>query len=291
MFTDLDVPVAGGHLRVGVAGSSPSTILAVHGITGSHRSWAPVVRHLSGRATVLAPDLRGRGHSAGLPGPYGLDAHVADLLAVLDHQGVERALVAGHSMGAYIAARFAAAHPERTAGVALVDGGLALPVPPDADPDAILEAVLGPSLARLRMEFASPEAYRDFWRQHPALGPYWSADVEAYVDYDLVAVGGAYRSRVQEGPVRADGRDLLDAAAAWKALGAVPPPVVVIRAPKGLMDEPGPLLPEAVVDEAQRLVPALEVVTIADTNHYLIVLGGREGEAVAGEIARLLPPG
>src|SRR6266498_2069724 len=121
--TILAVPVAGGSLHVGVAGAVPGTpgvpvVLAVHGITGSHRSWAGVARHLGdtrglhlpppGPVTVLAPDLRGRGESSGLAGPYGMAAHVDDLLAVLDHVGCARAVVAGHSMGAYIAARFAA---------------------------------------------------------------------------------------------------------------------------------------------------------------------------------------
>jgi pimeloyl-ACP methyl ester carboxylesterase len=287
MFSDLDVPVRGGLLRVGIAGTGPTPVLAVHGITGSHRSWTAVARCLGDTVTVVAPDLRGRGHSGALPGPYGLDVHVGDLLAVLDHRGVERAVVAGHSMGAYIAARFAAAHPDRTAGVVLVDGGLPLPVPEGADPDVVLEAVLGPALARLRMDFESPAAYRQFWLGHPALGPRWSPDIEDYVDYDLLPLDGAYCSRVSEAAVRADGRDLLDGAAAWKALTSMPPPVVLVRAPRGLLDEPNPLLPEAVVDEARRLVPVLGDVVVDDTNHYLIVMGEREAAAVAAEISRL----
>jgi len=59
---------------------------------------AVLARHLAARdITFLAPDLRGRGASAGLPGPYGLDVHVADLVAVLSYWGVERAVLAGHS--------------------------------------------------------------------------------------------------------------------------------------------------------------------------------------------------
>ena len=46
--------------------------------------------------------------SAGLPGPYGFAAHLADLLSVLDDAGVERAVLAGHSMGAYLATGLAA---------------------------------------------------------------------------------------------------------------------------------------------------------------------------------------
>ncbi len=290
--TELTVPVTGGPLTVAVAGpgepGAAPLVLGVHGITGSHRLLAAVARHLATRdITFLVPDLRGRGGSAGLPEPYGLDAHTADLAAVLDYWDAGRAVLAGHSMGAYIAARLAAAHPARCAGVVLVDGGISPRRTPVTDPDAVLEAVLGPALARLRMEFGSPEDYRDFWRRHPAFVHRWNADVENYVDYDLHGPSGALRSKVVESAVRADGRDVLDGTAAWHALAAVPEPLVLIRAPRGLADEPNPQVPEAVVGEAKRTVPTMRDVLIDDTNHYLIVLGEREAAAVAAEIARV----
>jgi pimeloyl-ACP methyl ester carboxylesterase len=290
--TELAVPVAGGCLTVAVAGpgapGAAPLVLGAHGITGSHRALAAVARELARRGiTFLVPDLRGRGASAGLPGPYGLDAHVADLLAVLDHWGAECAVLAGHSMGAYIVARLAAGYPGRCAGVVLIDGGLALPGPRPADPDAVLQAVLGPALARLRMEFTSLEAYRGFWRRQPAFAHRWNADIESYVDYDLAGLPGALRSKVVEAAVRADGRDILDGAAAWHAAVALPEPVVVLRAPRGLTDDLNPLLPAAVVDAAKRLLPRMRDVLIDDTNHYLIVFGEREAAVVAAEIAML----
>lgn len=294
--TELAVPVAGGCLTVAVAGpgepGAAALVLGIHGITGSHRFLAALARHLAAHdITFLAPDLRGRGASAGLPGPYGLDAHVADLVSVLGYWGAERAVLAGHSMGAYIVARLAAAHPGRCAGVVLVDGGLPPSVPPNAgpntDPDAVLEAVLGPAFARLRMAFASPEDYRDFWRRHPAFANRWNSDVQGCVDYDLGGRSGALRSTVVEAAVRTDGRDLLDGAAAWKAVAAVPKPVVLIRAPRGLANESNPLLSEAMVEQAKRIMPGMRDVLIADTNHYLIVLGDREAATVTVEIARL----
>jgi pimeloyl-ACP methyl ester carboxylesterase len=280
-------------LTVAVAGpgepGAAALVLGVHGITGSHLSLAVVARHLAARGiTFLVPDLRGRGASAALPGPYGLAAHVADLVAVLDYWGVERAVLAGHSMGAYIVARLAAAQPGRCAGVVLVDGGLPLAVPDHADLDVALEAVLGPALARLRMEFVSPADYRDFWRRHPAFAGRWNADVESYVDYDLDGPPGALRSKVVEAAVRADGRDEFDVAAVQAAVAAMPEPVVLVRAPRGLADEPNPLLAAAVVNEAKRTVPGLRDVLVDDTNHYLIVLGDREAAVVATEIARVM---
>ena len=170
-----EVTVQGGALRVARAGPPPNeaeaVVLAVHGITSSQMAWRTVARELAGRNRVclLAPDLRGRGQSAALPGPYGMAAHVSDLLAVLDDAGVGRVVLAGHSMGAYVVARLAAEHPERAAAVVLLDGGLSIALPPDRDPDEVLENVVEQSIARLRMTYASVDEYVGLWREHPAL--------------------------------------------------------------------------------------------------------------------------
>lgn len=297
--SSLAVPAAGGSLHVGVAGAPPCTagvpvFLLVHGITGSHRSWTPVARHLGDAVTVLAPDLRGRGQSAGLAGPYGMAAHAEDLVAVLDYVGCPRAVVAGHSMGGYIVARFAADAPDRLSAAILVDGGLPLPRPPDIDPDVILAAVLGPSLARLDMTFPSIEAYRQFWQAHPAFAPLrWTDDISDYVDYDLGPPSQdadgqpAYRSRVSREAVRGDGRDLLDGDGARKALESLPDPAVLLWAARGLQNEERPLLPPEAIADARALLPHLVVREVPDTNHYFILLGDREADLVAGEIRRL----
>jgi pimeloyl-ACP methyl ester carboxylesterase len=297
--SSLSVPVSGGSLHVGVAGAPPGTpgipiVLAAHGITGSHRTWSAVARHLGDSVTFLAPDLRGRGQSAGLGGPYGMNVHAEDLVAVLDHVGGHRAVVAGHSMGGYVVTRYAAIAPDRLAGAALVDGGLPLPLPPDIDPDVLLAAVLGPSLARLQMTFPSVEEYRNFWRAHPAFaGQPWTDDVAEFIDYDLAppqteADGTtAYRSRVSEDAVRTDGRDLLDRDASAKALESVPDPAVLVWAPRGIQNEARPLLPAEVIADARAVLPHLRVSEVPDTNHYFLLLGDREAAAVAGEIRRL----
>ncbi|MBN9185654.1 MAG: alpha/beta hydrolase, partial [Microbacterium sp.] len=88
----VDVPVAGGTLRVGVRGGDPgssgdaSAALLVHGITSSHLAWDFVAERLPD-VTLIAPDLRGRGMSRTVAGPAGLAAHAADLAATLDRLG------------------------------------------------------------------------------------------------------------------------------------------------------------------------------------------------------------
>jgi len=286
----LEVPVTGGTLQVGVAGpdlgAGAPVVVAVHGITGSHRSWTPVVRALGDDITVLAPDLRGRGASAAISGPFGMAAHAADVLALLDHCNVDSAVVAGHSMGGYVTTRFASLAPDRIRAAVLVDGGLPLPRPAGISPDDLLAAILGPALARLSMTFASVQAYRDFWRAHPALaGPdKWSADVDDYVDYDLDPTTEVIRSRVNGDAVRADGRDLLDGDTAATTLAALKCPTTLLWAPRGLMDEDRPLLPAPVIDAARAALPQLVVAEVPDTNHYLILLRDRDAHPVGAAI-------
>jgi pimeloyl-ACP methyl ester carboxylesterase len=289
----LAVPVAGGTLAVGVAGPDPGAgapvVVAVHGITGSHRSWTPVVRALGDDVTVLAPDLRGRGASSGISGPFGMAAHAADVLALLDHCNVATAVLAGHSMGGYVTTRFASLAPERISAAVLVDGGLPLPRPEGISPDDLLAAILGPALARLSMTFDSRAAYHEFWAAHPALsGDKWSDDVTDYVDYDLDPASDVIRSRVNGEAVRADGRDLLDGHTAATTLAALKCPTTLLWAPRGLMDEDRPLLPAPIIDAARAALPQLQVAEVPDTNHYLILLRDRDARPVGAAIRAAL---
>ena len=169
----VNVPVDGGDLRVLLWGTGKRVAVAVHGITASGMSWQAVARHMPADWTLAAPDLRGRGHSHDLPGPYGLDRHASDVAAVLRHFG-GRPVLAGHSMGAYIALLTRDAHPELVRRLVLVDGGLPLPVPEGTDPDAVLDATLGPAISRLRQTSRTP---RPTWisggrtRRWPGTGP------------------------------------------------------------------------------------------------------------------------
>ena len=170
MVDEIDIPVRGGDLRVLSWPGDGPVVLAAHGITANALSWAPVAAALRGRAHLVAPDLRGRAGSAKLPGPYGMAAHAADLIALADHLGLARVALAGHSMGGFVVAATAARHPGRVSSVLLVDGGLPLPPPPDGDVDAVLHATIGPAMRRLSMTFPTLADYLGYFRQHPALG-------------------------------------------------------------------------------------------------------------------------
>lgn len=271
-YTTFAAPVAGGSLAGGIwCPDAPGVpILAVHGISATHRSWDTLAGALDDRR-LIAADLRGRGRSNSLPGPFGLERHADDLAAVLDAQGVDRAFVVGHSMGAFVSVRFAERHPDRVAGIVLIDGGIPVPNPAGIPPEELPAVLLGPALERLSMTFPDRAAYRGFWRRHPALGPYWNDAIEAYVDYDVDGEEPLLRSSaraeaVAENAVQLDGAD-----GYADALLALPAPVDFFRAPRGLLDA-APLYPEEVVTEWAERMPQLVVHEVPDVNHYTIVM-------------------
>ncbi|WP_139417515.1 alpha/beta hydrolase [Agromyces laixinhei] len=259
--------LAGGQWRADAPGLP---VLAVHGISATHRNWDLLAGALDGRR-VIAPDLRGRGRSNSLPGPYGIERHADDVAAMLDALEVDRAYVVGHSMGAFVSVRFAERHPDRVAGIALIDGGL--PVPnPEGVPEAELPALLlGPALERLSMTFPDRAAYVDFWQRHPALGPYWNPSIEAYVEYDLDGEAPEMRSSAVAAAVIENAVQLDGAGGYVEALTTLPGPVDFFRAPRGLQDA-APLYRSALVDEWAERMPQLAVHDIADVNHYTIVM-------------------
>lgn len=112
----------GVTLRGEEAGEGPAVLL-LHGLSAMRRYVVHGSRALerAGRR-VIAFDARGHGASdpAGPPEAYTYDELVADAVAVLDDRGVDRALVAGQSMGAATAAALALQHPGRVAALALI---------------------------------------------------------------------------------------------------------------------------------------------------------------------------
>ncbi|OYO18062.1 alpha/beta hydrolase [Enemella dayhoffiae] len=282
----VDAPVRGGTLRAGIwtpeqdAAQAP-TVLAIHGITASHLAWQQLADALPGHR-VIAPDLRGRGRSNTLPGPWGMVSHADDLAALLATVGVEEpVVVVGHSMGAFVAVVLAHRHPELVSRLVLVDGGLPLPLPPGMDPEQAIQAVLGPAAERLSREFPSERAYLDFWRAHPAFADHWDAALERYLSYDLVGQAPHLRPATAVEAMVADSREVQGGASVAAALAALQHPTVFLRAERGLLDQPEGLYPAAAVAERAADLPRFEVREVPGSNHYTIIMAEPGLDAVA----------
>ncbi|MFJ9348626.1 alpha/beta fold hydrolase [Streptomyces sp. NPDC101237] len=280
---ELLVPVRGGELAVSrwpARDPAAPVALALHGITANGLSWARVAHHLGGRMTLVAPDLRGRGRSGRLPGPYGIAGHADDMAAVADTLGLERVVLAGHSMGAFAAALTAVRHPHLPTALLLVDGGVGFPVPADLDPDELLDAVIGPAVRRLSMTFQDRDAYRAFWRKHPAFGGSWSPWVDAYIQRDLVGEVPGMRSSCDREAVRVDGVDQLREEVSG-AVHRLPRPAVLLWAERGLMDEPQGLYDEHRLAAAALDPQRVRTQRVSGTNHYTVLVGDEGARIVA----------
>jgi len=95
-------------------------VVALHGVTDSWRSFEPVLPHLPGTLRVFALTQRGHGDSEAPASGYALADFAGDVVAFLDAQRLERAIIVGHSMGSANALRLAIDHPQRVAGLVLL---------------------------------------------------------------------------------------------------------------------------------------------------------------------------
>jgi 3-oxoadipate enol-lactonase len=100
-------------------GSGPAIVL-LHGFPLAKETWDDQARALTGRARVVRFDLRGLGRSSVPAGPYLMETLAGDVAAMLDALGIERAIVAGHSLGGYVAFAFYRMFAERCSGLAIV---------------------------------------------------------------------------------------------------------------------------------------------------------------------------
>lgn len=117
------MPIAtSGAARIAydVHGDGPAVLLVHAGVT-DRRSWAPLVDALDGRFRTIAYDQRGYGETTYEPGPH---SAVDDALAVLDAEGVDRAIVIGASNGGRRSIHLALDHPGRVRALVLISAGL-----------------------------------------------------------------------------------------------------------------------------------------------------------------------
>jgi pimeloyl-ACP methyl ester carboxylesterase len=156
----MKVQARAGRIYVDDAGKGDTPVLFVHSLAGNTTQWEKQLEHVRKNGCGIAIDMRGHGRSdAPRDGDYSFEASADDIQAVMDALGVDRAILVGHSLGAAVAARFAATRTERVAGLFLVD--------PVGDqrlaPDEMQQFLVA-------LESAHYERFiRDYWRQ--IIGP------------------------------------------------------------------------------------------------------------------------
>ncbi|MBU1605548.1 MAG: alpha/beta hydrolase [Alphaproteobacteria bacterium] len=169
------------HLRDEGPRDAPAIVL-LHGSNADLHTWQSWAEDLRGDYRVIRFDQRGHGLTgSALDGDYAREAFVADVDRVTDALGLERFVLAGNSMGGGIAMAYALAHPERLAGLVLVDasgapvereggGNIAFTLAQIPGVGALLSSILPRSLVEksLRQSVSNeavvtPEAVDRYW--------------------------------------------------------------------------------------------------------------------------------
>ncbi|MBT0782710.1 acetoin dehydrogenase dihydrolipoyllysine-residue acetyltransferase subunit [Paracoccus sp. pheM1] len=113
-----DLPM--GRIRYAERPGEGVPLILIHGFGGDLDNWLFNIDALAETAPVYALDLPGHGQSVKSARPAGLDLMVSTVIAFMDHLGIGRAHLAGHSMGGLVAGTLAARHPDRAASVTLI---------------------------------------------------------------------------------------------------------------------------------------------------------------------------
>jgi esterase len=142
-------------------------LLFLHGFGNEAHVWDEIAPAVAPYYRTLALDLRGHGDSDRDPeARYDYPDHVADLEEVTRALGIERLVLVGHSLGGRVSMLFAGRHPERMAGLVIVDSA------PDLDARGTVRIRLDIERSGGEVSFPSPESYQEVLaRNYPAASP------------------------------------------------------------------------------------------------------------------------
>jgi pimeloyl-ACP methyl ester carboxylesterase len=261
---------AGGVALAGDEAGEGTPVVLLHGLTATRRYVVMGSRILERDGhRVIAYDARGHGHSEPAPEPeaYRYADLAADLLAVLDAAGADRAVLAGASMGAHTIAAFALAHPERVAGVVLVTPAF----DPDGDPglarwDRLSDGLRDGGADGFVAAYGEPNV-PDRWRDTIRTVLHQRLSAHEHPDAVADALRAVPRSRPFE---------------RWDDLAGIDAPVTVVAS----RDEADPEHPYATGERWAQAIPGAQLRSEEPGSSPLAWQGGQLSRVIAETAAR-----
>jgi lipase len=267
------------ELAIWRSGSGQDPAICLHGITAQHRAFNAAARHLVSSRSIVGVDLRGRGDSEKPESGYGLEVHARDVIRVLDHLGLEDAVIVGHSMGGFVALQTAVSFPSRVRALVLLDSGWPRV---EAAPEEMseeqkqeagaIEEGLERAFRRLDMTFESPEDYLNFWfpNQNLRLDDL-PPDLADYYLYDLAQVEGGYSPKASRAAAEEDSSSVFSDAPTLEELRGVGCPVALVRASEGFFPGADPLVSDDIRDAMAGALDLRSDTVVDGANHYTML--------------------
>lgn len=249
------------HFRDYPGNSGRTPVICLHGLTRNARDFDALAPHIAAQGRrVLVPEMRGRGRSAYAPDPstYAVPNYAADLLALLEQEGIDRFVSIGTSMGGLITMMIAAASPERIAGVVLNDVG------PVVEPAGI---------ERIKSYVGQGRSFPTWIHAARALAELHGETYPGYALEDWLAMAKRTMTLVSNGRIAFDYDMKIAEPILAGEQAAVPPdlwPMLRALAGKPAVLVRGALsaiLSEATLHEMAQALPGARVVTVPATGH------------------------
>ena len=255
------------------------TLVCLHGITANaHTFDGLVAKGLNENYRIIAPDLRGRGLSSQPAFGYEMEEHAQDILGLLDHLEIEKALFVGHSFGGLLSCYLAANYPERVEQLVILDAA--------AEMNENSLEMLTPTFSRLDKKFASWIDYIDTIKSAPFM-TLWTDDMLSYYKADVMDT--------DEGGVtpRSNLANIIQCAVgvgneAWDTImPKITQPAILINA-LDFYTLGEPLLPDFKAKETAAMMKDCKYIAV-DGNHHTMMYGEHASEIVK-TIARFISP-
>ncbi|WP_252501748.1 alpha/beta fold hydrolase [Sporosarcina sp. Marseille-Q4943] len=253
------VELEGRYLQVVDYPGEKGTIIALHGLTGTHKNMLHYAQSLQGDYRVIACDLRGRGDSSGMD-VASIFSHAEDIKELIAILGIKDPILLGHSMGAFISALVASEMPS-VKGLVLLDGAARM--------SGRQHDIVRPSLGRLRKTYESKRAYVEELRQlYKRLGIKWTDAVQEIVEYEIHGTGNGWMHKSAYENIEEDFASF-DFFNPIEVMGKIACETLLIQADGGI----GPLPPFFTdADYEETKIHTSKLVTFnSDSNHYTMV--------------------
>jgi pimeloyl-ACP methyl ester carboxylesterase len=258
-------------------GTKGPPLICTHGLTANAMCFQALADNLAQDHRVIAYDLRGRGDSDKPEDGYSIPIYAADLAALIDELELERPIVLGHSLGAFVSLYFAAHYPTKLSQLILVDAGAPLPWHTFDEQPAWLKA----SISRIGTPIPSFKEYTDRLKAAPFLGPYWNAYFDTYFQHDVITNNdGSVVSKIYRQALIEE-YDHTNEARPEEQWTRVTVPTLLLRAGQGLLSDNDQLLSETDVQTIQHAIPNCRFVNFPTLNHYTILFGTEPGPVQA----------
>lgn len=258
-------------------------LILMHGLTANAHAFDGLIAEgLGHHFRVLSIDLRGRGRSEQPPAGYGIAAHAADILGLMDALGLASAVIGGHSFGALLTLYLAANHSERVEKLVLLDAAARM--------HANTKEMLGPSLGRLGQTFPSFEAYIEKVKQAPYID-FWDEQMLSYYRADVKQNDDGSVTPIPQPAHMAEAVDGVLGYPWLEYIQTIWQPAILINGP-GVYTMDAALLPEDNARETANMMQNCQYVKVPG-NHQTMLYGegAREIVDAINQISRPTPQG